>query len=1201
MTYTIERAATAAVTTAGRPELVVAVAAVLSRCGGTDRVTVHDPSRPQELSLPREASAGRALAGLRLSKTGPTTIITTDPAGRRHSAHIDGAGRMTWVWAASADDNDPPAAPAPDATADARVRRVLRQVLTAPATALRDLPVLTAAERECHRGIGRPARPGDGINVVDALHRNASAHPTRPAIVDDSGPVSYADLDRRVARCAATLRGYGLGSAEAVALVLPRSVGLAVAILAALRAGTAFTVINPTAPPARIRRLVADCGARLVVAEASAGLDALPADVITPAQLIERAPEKGPAAGPGLATEPGLGAGADDATRTAYILFTSGSTGHPKGVSVARRALWSYLAAVSAAYRLSPDDRVLQLAEPGFDVMLEEILPVIAAGGCVAIGNATCLDSPKRFLAQVRRHRVTVVNLPSSLWITLLQRDGAEGFAALPTQVRLVVAGSERMPAAAYLAWHRSMPARIRLVNAYGTTETTVTSLVYSPDDQSLDTVRRTGAVPIGRPLANTAAWVVDAFDDPCPFGVPGELVLGGDSVCRGYLDAAGTRSAGTRYHTGDRVYLDRTGVVVHIGRSDGQLKVRGRRIEPAEIEGALESLPGVRRALCTDIGDAHEARLVAVVVASGTARVDLVDPAYLLAGLARLLPGWLLPDQVVLTGALPINDRGKVDRAAVRRLVRRCGPTPAALTGSQRAVAECVSDLLGCPTPGPDDNFYALGGTSLQAIRLVVRLCQRTGVELSAQDVLRDPTIAAIARAVDAAPVTANLVRRPDRESYPLTASQRAMVRFLTRTGTWLPYFEMWEGFRLTGLLDTPALHEALRAAVREHEPLRTVVDPDTMTARVLPDWVPTLRQVDLSGLAPAARADALHDELEQARRPFDLGREAAFRPVLIRLGAEEHVLSLTLHHLHFDGWSYGLLYERLAALYAGSATAGQQVRPEFGDYAARQAAQSDAATTQRDLDYWRGVLGGHRPPQICHQLTASEANSVSAAYTVDAATARGLDSLAAAVALTPFALLQAAFAMVLAAALAHHDLLIAANDANRYLVGTEHLVGYLATSLLSRFRLRGTDTFLAIARRAHADLTSSREHLSVQWEDLVNELELTGAVQFRFSLQDSTTALSLPGLAVTALPDMVIRRGKRAVAVVAWRRPDGYEMRWYAREDAVVLAPADGLASLSTVLARAVADPGLTVAGVAELVSRQHRGGPDRENRRE
>ena len=1224
MADTIRRptqAGTGASTSSGLAEMTVAVAAVLSRCTGTDRVTVSGdhPRWRYELVLPRASSPRDALARVAIRPTDRVTVTTTDSSGRRHAAHIDFAGHTTWAWA------DPPAGRRgaateadPHAGADERVRRTLRRFLADPDTALSDLPILSPAERECHAALDRPPIAGAGVNVVAALRRHAADRPTEPAIVDGDGSVSYAELDDRVGRCAAAFAAYGLGPGQTVALMLPRSAGLIVAMLGALWAGATFTIINPSTPTVRARRLVQDAGAGLVVAEHGQGM---PVTVAAPAAL---------------AADRYAGAATDDPAHTAYIMFTSGSTGQPKGVTISRSALWCYLAAVAPAYALSAADRVLQLAEPGFDVMLEEVLPTIAIGACVVVADASWLDSPDRFLAQLERHRTTVLNLPSSLWTTLLQREGQDEFAALANSVRLVVVGSERVPTPAYLSWHRTMPSRIRLLNAYGTTETTITSLVYPPDYGAPDTVARIGAVPIGRPLAHTRVRIVDGFGDPCPFGLLGELVVGGASVFSGYCginergineqgtneqgankqgnnkqgtnkqgseSAGSTTSSADGYRTGDLVYLDRTGVVVHAGRVDTQLKVRGHRIEPAEVEAALESLPAVRRALCTTIADEHLTRLVAVVVPAGA-----VESSPILADLSRLLPRWLMPDQLVVTATLPVNAHGKVDQTAMRSLFAdptRC-PEPAELTGTERVVADCVSQLLGCATPAASDSFYALGGTSLQAIRLVLRLTERAGVVLSARDVLADPTIAAIARAVEAARANpaVGLVRRRERGSFPLTPSQRAMVRFLTQSGTWRPYFEMWEGFTIQGPLDPAALRRALLTIVAEHEALRTVLDLSTMTQRVLTHWPPIIHQFDLASLPAAQRVDFLRREVERARRPFDLGTRPAFRPVLLRLGAEEHVLSLTFHHLFFDGWSYGLLYERLGELYAAFATGAapppRPPRPEFGDYSLRLAAEATGDVKRRDLDYWRGVLGGHRAPSICVHMTTSDANSISARYTVDMDTSSELERLAAAWALTPFALLKAAFAMVLGGALHHHDLLIAANDANRFRAGTEHIVGYLATSLLSRFQLRDEDSFLDIAHQVHANLTAAREHLSVQWEDIVRELGLGNAVQFRFSLQDSptTAAPHLPGLTVRAMPAMVAGRGKRAVAVVAWRHPHGYELQWYARDDAVVIAPARALALLHTMLASAVADPGLTVARVARLMSHPASGAAARRN---
>ena len=1157
-------------------EAVLAAAIVLARFAGVEEATVSDAGSRwhKKLALPRGATVWHVLT--QLGRV-PGDAVTVEVTGVRHlgvTVSRPGQTSRSW-WSWSGGDTS-----VGDLTA--RVRRVLRASGQEPHRTLRDLPVLTPGELAAHAVLKTPASIAKGIDVTDALRRHAVSRPHATAVVQPDPVtarcVTYAELEDEVALFAAGLRALGAGPASVVAFALPRSVELVVAILGALRAGIPFTALSPTMPGPRARGMLDDCRALFVVAQASWDL---PHRMLTPTEVTAAAQAMPSARASGHERHGVDGGDALVAADTAYVLFTSGSTGRPKGAVIGTAALRGYVAAVLASFRLAAHDRVLQIAEPGFDVVLEEVLPTIASGACVVIADPTCLDSPESFGAFARAQGVSVINLPSSLWAAMFT-----SIASAPGAIRLVVVGSERVPAAAFHDWHATAAGNVRFVNAYGTTETTITSVVYDPDDHADALVRRTGSVPIGRPLANTSVRIVDAHGDPTPFGVPGELVVGGTSVFSGYL---GARSTQREYHTGDLVVLDASGVLLHAGRLDAQVKIRGRRIEPAEVEAALEALSGVRRAVCTTVGSEENTRLVAVVVPGANVALD---PLALRAELAGNLPEWLVPHQIALIAALPCNERGKADHAAIRALFTPTAaaddpppddPPPKAAT-TEEIVAGCVAALLGCPTPRASDSFFALGGNSVQAIRLVARLAKLLGTAVPARQVFATPTIAAIARAFDAPPAGAVLpiVRRAHRGVFPLTSGQRAMLRTIGSPRRPRPYFEMSEAFRIAGPLNRAALRHALRRLVQENEALRTVIDPAGTQQRVLPAWEPAIVQVDVSGLDVAGREAALEGRMQAAREPFDLTAEPAFRVVLVRLEVDVHVLLLTFHHLFFDGWSYGVCYERLGALYAAALAGGAAVgsepisQPEFGDYAAWLTTACTDEVRAADIAYWRRALAGYRAPQLCQRL-APQCTSSAASQPIDAATTAAVDALATASAVTPFAVLYATFAVVLGHLLDHTDLLLASNDANRYQPGTEQMLGYLAVSQLSRIQLHTDDTFGDLARRAHATLVAARHHLSVQWEELVAELGLTNAVHVRFSLQDTPAAgeLRLEGLDVQLLPERAERGGRRAVVVNVWRRAREYEVQWYSRDDlALPVSPGQALRMFASTLARVVVD---------------------------
>lgn len=1153
--------------TGGMGELAVAAAVVLSRFANSERVVIrHDGAGDVDLAVQRSGSAQQALQRARRVRGHSVIVEASDPGGALHHAAIrrltSNSATVTWISKRLS-----------EAALDDRTRQVLRAVRLRPDTLVRDLPVLTQEELDGHARLRLGPSTPAGVDIDGALRRHGSQRPHASACVEVGRVVTYAELDAAATAFARGLAARVDRAGGVVALALPRSVRLTVAILGTLRAGVPFTATGPRTPPERARMLMDDARASLLVSDQ-------PFDGSTvPWTTVDGVLADG-------ASRPSTGSKAV-ATDPAYILFTSGSTGRPKGVVVSREALACYLDAVIPAYGLRASDRVLQVAEPGFDVLLEEILPTVAVGATVVAAGTTCLNSPADFDALVTAEAVTVLNLPSSLWTTMYRRGGDGEFAAPPACVRLIIVGSERVPASAYLAWRRTASARVRLVNAYGTTETTITSITCELGDLVSNMVERLGVVPIGVPLANTDVRVVDRFGDPPPFEVPGELIIGGGSVFSRYLGVAPHKTA--EYRTGDLVCLDRTGLLAHLGRLDGQLKIRGHRIEPTEVESALEALPGVAQATCSTLGSDDNARLVAAIVPEPGVTLD---GPILKGELARRLPDWLVPNEVMVAASLPVNDHGTVDRNGLRAQVCANAPAATGLTGTERVVADQVARILGRPTPAATDDFFTLGGNSLQAIRLVARLANQFGIAMAARQVFLTPTIGEIAAWLDAAvPAGGDPIdRRAERGLFPVTPGQRAMLRFLGPADRPRPYFEMWEGFWLNGSLDRGALAWALRAVVEENEALRTVVAEAASAQRVLPGPPPPVNLVDLSHLSGPAQALAVERELTLARSPFDLTAEPAFRPVLLRLGAEDHVLSLTMHHLFFDGWSFGVLNERLTDLYAGYPTATiRSSRPDFGDYAVWLARRTTEEVRADDLTYWRKELGDYQPVDLHAKDLSIDHSATVASHTLDLRATAAVEALATACAATPFAVLAALFAIVLGRLVDRTDLVFASNDANRYHTSTERMIGYLATTRLTRVRLDTANSFRSLVRQVHAGFSAGRQHMSLHWEDLLNELGRPGAAQFRFSLQDTPNAgvLTLPGLVVEPIPEVTATGGRRPVAVTAWRGASGYEIQWHSRNDlGSRLSSRDAVAMFARATVGAF-DPDQTVTALQRLAS--------------
>ncbi|MFI7638050.1 amino acid adenylation domain-containing protein [Nonomuraea sp. NPDC049400] len=567
------------------------------------------------------------------------------------------------------------------------------------------LPALTPSDEVVLASLDGPAaqvsEPESGT-VLEMVAESVAAHPGEVAVSCGAESVTYAGLERRVARLAADLAERGVRGGDLVGLRMGRSIDAVVAMLAIWRAGAAYVPLDPEYPQERLRAMAAGTSF-----------------TVTDGPRVEPG-ERGEAA-PGLA----------------YVIYTSGSTGTPKGVAVEHAGLAGRVRWMHTAYGLRPGDRVVQLASLSFDTHAEEIYPALAAGATVELlpgGGATLPD----LLA--RRPDVTVLDLPTAYFHHLVDLIDE---IAWPERLRLVILGGEQVRAEAVARWRDRFGDRVRLVNTYGPTETTIiaTAAELSGGDPH---------PPIGRPIAATPVKILDRHGSPTPPGAAGELYIGGPGVARGYLDAphgAGfvTLPDGRYFRTGDRVRLRRDGQLEFLGRLDEQVKVRGFRVEPGEIEHCLRTHPGVRQAAVL----AGDGDLVAYVVP----RSPDDPPADLSAHVARALPPYLVPAHWVLLDALPLTRNGKLDKAALPEPDGPVGSddTPPR-TDAEELVADVWAEVLGAGKIGAFDDFFALGGHSLLAIRVAARLRALAGVDLPIRTLFDRRTVAGLAQAVEEA-----------------------------------------------------------------------------------------------------------------------------------------------------------------------------------------------------------------------------------------------------------------------------------------------------------------------------------------------------------------------------------------------------------------------------------------------------------------
>ncbi|MFD6243548.1 amino acid adenylation domain-containing protein, partial [Streptomyces roseolus] len=860
-----------------------------------------------------------------------------------------------------------------------RYLRLLEAAVAEPRTPLSRIPVLS--EAELHDVLVRRNDTARTLPAPSPLRRfeaQAARTPRSTALVAGEERLDYAELDARADRLAALLSRSAAGRGGPVAVALPRSALLPVALLAVWKAGLHYLPLDPDHPKSRLADVLTDSapGCVLTTTDLARRLPPVPAPLLV---LDDPATAAHLAAAPGAA--PAEGPPARDRDREwegeelAYTIYTSGSTGRPKGVMVTRSAVANFLADMTERLELGPEDRLLAVTTVSFDIAVLELFAPLLTGGTVVLADATAQRDPAAVGSLCAREGVTVVQATPGWWHAMAVDGGLD-----LTALRVLVGGEALPPALARtLLEPGRAPLGDRLLNLYGPTETTVWSTVAHVTAETLEA--HGGAVPTGTPIARTTAYVLDAALRPVPDGVPGELYLAGAGLARGYLGRPGLTAErfvpcpfggpGERmYRTGDLARWRPDGSLEHLGRTDDQVKVRGFRIELGEVERALAQVRGVGRAAAAVRPDAAgSARLVGYLVPAAGSGVP--DEKAVSDAVRAVLPAYMVPSAlVVLDGGLPLTANGKLDGAALPAPEATTGRGPGRAPRGPREEILCglFADVLGVPAVGVDDDFFALGGHSLLATRLVARVRGTLGVELGVREVFETPTAAGLAAALSAAGEAGPRLRpaHPRPERLPLSYAQRRLWFVRQLEGPSATY-NVPLALRLTGPLDVAALRAALGDVVARHESLRTVFAEDEHGPHqvVLPADGP-------APLTGPVRTD--EDELPRLLRgaadhAFRLDAEPPLRAHLFATAPDEHTLLLVMHHIATDAWSRRPLTADLAAAYAarhaGRAPALPPLPVAYADYALWQRArlgderEEDSALSAQ-LAYWQEALAG-------------------------------------------------------------------------------------------------------------------------------------------------------------------------------------------------------------------------------------------------
>ncbi|MFC9837237.1 amino acid adenylation domain-containing protein [Rhodococcus sp. NPDC127530] len=949
---------------------------------------------------------------------------------------------------------------------------------------------------------GEPSSPR---SLSEILTGTARDFPTASALSDGAVTLTYRDLDARSDSLARVLIDAGARPGRVIALALPRSVDFMIALWAITKTGAAFVPVDPTHPAERLERVLTEADVCVGVGAMSVGGSRIAWLPVTAGDHLNDVPPVHVPVHP---------------DEVAYIIYTSGSTGTPKGVMVPHRGVSSLTEEAVRRYRVTSDSRVLHAYNPTFDAALLEALLAFGAGACLVVAPAEVYAGPDLHRVLVDHQVSHYLSTPAVL--ASLKTEGLE-------HIEVVAVGGEALHPDLAAAWSDGR----RMLNAYGPTESTVVATLAAVD----------GHVTIGGPISGTSGRVLDDRLRPVPVGAIGELYLSGSGLARGYVGDPGRTSVrfvagagGTRmYRTGDLVHRRADGNLQFIARVDRQVKIRGVRIEPGEVDAVITRVADVDGAITVARPNAAGAdALVSYVVPRGSLDVELLRKR-----LEDVLPSYLVPAAVVVLDAFPLNASGKIDVKALPAPVLESRVFRAPVSAVQEAVVAVFAEVLAVEQVGLDDEFFALGGNSLIATQAAARLGEVLNAHVPVRMLFEASTVEALAEQVSSLVGTGNrpvLSRRPRPDRVPLSPAQQRMW-FLSRFDPASPAYNMPLAVRLTGELNVPALQQAVHDVLERHESLRTVFpehDGEPVQIVLPAETV----ELDLSPTTVTEDAVDAH-VLSVVARGFDVSASVPIRGRLLRVSDNELILVVVVHHISADGFSMAPLARDVATAYLarsrGERPGWTPLEVQYADFALWQREvlgdegdpESPAAT---QFDYWTRTLAGI--PEFLELPTdrprpAARTNRGAVVpVTIGADTHRRLGEIARQHNTTLFMMVHAALAVLLARVTGTSDIVIGTPVAGRGERVLDDVVGMFVNTLVLRTEVDPDASLLDVLEQVRETDLGAMAHAEVPFERLVEILNparsqsYSSLFQVMLAFQNQTeAALELPGLTIAPL----------------------------------------------------------------------------------
>ncbi len=955
---------------------------------------------------------------------------------------------------------------------------VLEKALEKPDQPIKNIDMVESNEKERILSVFNET---DSIKpLAPTLHgfftRRAALSPHMPALRFSGGILTYRELDQYTNQLAVRLRKKGVTKESVVGVLADRSPEMVIAVLAVLKAGGAYVPLDPDYPEERLRYMLADSGAKLLVTGPGLSVSGFSGEALeVNLSSLQAGPKE---------TEPVCAH--TDGGSLAYVIYTSGSTGTPKGVAVEHRQAAAFLSGMQRQFPLTEDDVIVLKSSFSFDASIWQLFWWMIPGASMYLLPPGWEKDPALMTEAFVNEGVTTAHFIPAIansFLDQVEMETEEKRTSLAKTLKHVFAGGEALAPQTAARFARSLP-ETEVIHGYGPTEATVDAAFYLYDHEKDKERMR---LPIGKPVPGARLYILDSEKAVQPIGVAGELYIAGAGVARGYLnrpELTEERFLDDPFYRGERMYqtgdLARwlpDGTVEWLGRTDGQVKIRGYRIEPGEVEAALRQIDGVREAAVVARTEGEETELYAYIEGQ--------DQQTVRAELGKRVPAYMMPSSFIEMKKWPVTPSGKLDRKALPApggaAERRAYTAPRTIT--EMKLAKLWEEVLKYGPAGARDHFFEEGGHSLKATALVSRIAKTFGVQVPLKEIFAKPTLAELAAVIQELDESPHAAIEPaeKQDTYPVSSAQKRMYVLQQLEDGGVGY-NMPAALKLTGPLDRARLDEVFRQLIRRHESLRTSFETgaDGEPVQRIHDDVP----FQLMELAAA----------EDFVRPFRLQEAPLFRAALVQEAEESHLLLVDMHHIISDGVSVGTLIREFSELYASRTLA--QLRIQYKDYAVWQQAFKQGETYKRQEAYWLKQLDGELPVL---ELPADNARPAVRSFagdtvsrTLDAETTAGLYKIARDNGCTLYMVLLAAYSTLLARLSGQEDIIIGSPIAGRPHKDLEPVIGMFVNTLAIRTQPAENKCFSDFLKEIRETALEAFEHQDYPFEELVDRLDV-------------------------------------------------------------------------------------------------------------